>query len=196
MIRLGLLRHGHTAWNRAGRIQGRTDISLDEDALAALRTKRLPPPWDAAHLVCSPLRRTHETAACLTEATPTVEPALIEMDWGRWEGLEGKALKADPHSDYRDIEDWGMTFAPPDGETIAALSARVLGWANTLEQDTLAICHIGVMRVLMAEATGWRFEGPAPFRVKRDRIFCLTRRATGWQLAPEPQRLLERSPCA
>ena len=40
MTRLALLRHGHTAWNRAGRLQGRTDIPLDDAArtlLAGLR---------------------------------------------------------------------------------------------------------------------------------------------------------------
>ena len=36
MTRLALVRHGHTEWNRAGRIQGRSDIPLDTDARAEL----------------------------------------------------------------------------------------------------------------------------------------------------------------
>ena len=36
MIRLALLRHGHTPWNREGRIQGRTDIALDSEAAEQL----------------------------------------------------------------------------------------------------------------------------------------------------------------
>ena len=42
MTRLALLRHGHTAWNRAGRIQGRSDIALDADARKSLADLCLP----------------------------------------------------------------------------------------------------------------------------------------------------------
>ena len=42
MIRLALLRHGHTAWNRAGRIQGRSDIPLDAQAREDLSGYALP----------------------------------------------------------------------------------------------------------------------------------------------------------
>ena len=104
MIRLALLRHGHTGWNRAGRIQGRTDIPLDDDARAGLAALALPVPWDRADLVSSPLSRAAETARLVADRAPKTAPALMEMDWGQWEGLHGVELKADPTSGFRDIE--------------------------------------------------------------------------------------------
>ena len=62
MSRLALLRHGHTHWNRAGRIQGRSDIPLDDDARAELTGYELPAPWNKAALWSSPLQRASETA--------------------------------------------------------------------------------------------------------------------------------------
>ena len=75
MIRLALLRHGHTAWNRARRIQGRTDIPLDATAVAELGAQRLPPPWDAAALWSSPLSRAVETAELVARRAPHTEPS-------------------------------------------------------------------------------------------------------------------------
>ena len=190
MIRLGLIRHGHTDWNRAGRIQGRTDRPLDDDARAQLAALRLPKDWAQADLVSSPLARATETAELVGGRTPRTDPALIEMDWGDWEGLRGADLRADPRSGYRDIEDWGWDYRPPGGESVAELRARLVPWAESLRRDTVAICHIGVMRVLLAHATGWNFDGPAPFAVKRNRIFPLTL-GTPWQ-AHDPIRLEPR----
>ena len=36
---------------------------------------------------------------------------------------------------------------------------RLVDWAEDLTEDSVAVCHIGVMRVLMARATGWDFTG-------------------------------------
>lgn len=190
MIRLALLRHGHTAWNRAGRIQGRTDIPLDADARAGLGALRLPPAWREADLVASPLSRAVETARLVGARAPTTSAALMEMDWGAWEGGEGKLLRADPQSGFRDIEDWGWTYTPPEGESPAALRDRLIPWVATLERDTVAVCHIGVMRVLMALATGWAFDGPAPFQVKRNRLFVIEVSGS-WRLLPDTERLVE-----
>lgn len=190
MIRLALLRHGHTPWNRAGRIQGRTDIALEDAAAAELARHSLPKGWEAAALWSSPLARAVQTATLVTGQTPRTDPRLIEMNWGEWEGQHGTVLRSDPNSSYVDMEHWGWGFCPPGGEALSALRARTVAWANTLTEDSIAVCHIGVMRVLLAHATGYEFQGPAPFQVKRNRLFVIEISAQGWHHPPEPIRLI------
>lgn len=189
MIRLALLRHGQTAWNRAGRIQGRTDIPLDIEAREALAGLALPAPWDRMEVRSSPLKRARETAELVAGREPSVDNALVEMDWGDWEGRKGAELIAASGSGYRHIEEWGWDFQPPGGESVRSLRDRLLLWVKSLDRDTLAVCHIGVMRVLLAVAHGWDFAGPAPFRVKRNRLYVLS--IDGERLTPggEPVRL-------
>lgn len=193
MIRLALLRHGHTQWNREGRIQGRTDIPLDAEAVTQLAALRLPQPWDEADLWSSPLSRAVQTAALIAGRPPRTSDALIEMDWGDWEGDYGKKLFADKGSGYRHIEDWSWNHTPPNGESPVAVRKRVVPWASSLKKDSVAVCHIGVMRVLLAHATGWDFLGPAPFVVKRNRLFVIEIDAGRYHVQPEPVRLEARS---
>ncbi|MEE4187317.1 MAG: histidine phosphatase family protein [Roseobacter sp.] len=194
MIRLALIRHGHTEWNRAGRIQGRTNIALTPEARGHLARLALPEPWDHAALVSSPLARATETAELISGRTPVEVPCLIEMDWGAWEGKKGVDLLADTNSGYHNIEDWGWSFRPPGGESPADLRARLTPWVMSLKTDTLAVCHIGIMRVLLAMATGWNFSGAAPFAVKRDRLYVLEITPEGYTLAGDPVRLAPRTP--
>ncbi|KIC41154.1 phosphoglycerate mutase [Ruegeria sp. ANG-R] len=190
MTRLALLRHGHTDWNRAGRIQGRSDIPLDADARAELAGYRLPPPWDAATIWSSPLSRAAETARLVSGETPETSDALTEMNWGEWEGQRGAELIEIPDSGYRHIEDWGWEYRPPCGESPAELWARIAPWLNGLKGDTVAVCHIGIMRVILAKAWGWNFAGPAPFKIKRNRLYVLE--LDPMRAEPEPVRLLAR----
>lgn len=195
MILLALLRHGHTAWNREGRIQGRTDKPLDKEARQTLSMLRLPAPWDHADTVASPLRRARDTAALLTGQAPQIVPDLIEMDWGTWEGRTRLDLHVDPACDYRDVEHWGWYHAPPGGESPSDVQRRVVPWASGLQRDTLAVCHIGVMRVLLAQAHGWHFDGPAPFRIKRDRLYLIEISDNGWRPRTDPVRLIGVTRC-
>lgn len=192
MIRLALLRHGHTHWNRAGRIQGATDIPLDDQGRADLAEFTLPSPWDTADLWSSPLLRAAETARIVSDRDPMLAPELSEMNWGQWEGLRGVDLEADPKSGFRHIEDWGWQYHAPEGESPGDLLKRLTPWIDTLKRDAVVVCHIGVMRVLLAQAHGWEFDGPAPFRIKRNRLFVLTVDGTRITADPEPVRLLRR----
>lgn len=191
-MRLALLRHGHTAWNRAGRIQGRTDIPLDLNARAELAKLTLPDGWKNARIVSSPLSRAVSTARLISDRTAEVVPELIEMGWGVWEGQCGKDLQADPNCPYRDIETWGMDFRPPNGESVGELIRRVGNWAGSLTEDTVAICHIGVMRALLARPLGWDFTGPPPVLVKRNRLYIIE----NGSFQKDIVRLNERAACA
>lgn len=184
MIRLALLRHGHTDWNRAGRIQGRSDIPLDDRARADLARFVLPPPWDMADLWSSPLDRAAETAHIVAGRSPRIAPELTEMDWGDWEGRRGVDLLAEPDSGFRHIEDWGWDWHPPNGESPGQVWDRLRPWLAGLERGSVAVCHIGIMRVLLARAHGWEFDRPAPFRVRRSRLYLLN--VDGDRLTAEP----------
>lgn len=192
MIRLALLRHGHTAWNRAGRIQGRSDIPLDGQAREELQRYSLPAEWGQADLWSSPLQRAAETAELVAGRPPRTAPELTEMNWGSWEGLHGLDLKADPASGFRDIEHWGWHYCPPGGESPAEVWERINPWLNSLTQDTVAVCHIGIMRMILARAYGWNFDGPAPFRIKRNRLFVVEVDGASLTPWPEPVRLIRK----
>lgn len=94
------------------------------------------------------------------------------MDWGLWEGRCGVDLLADAGCGYCHIEEWGWDYQPPGGETPKQVWQRIEPWLGTIRGHALVVSHIGIMRVLLARATGWDFDGPPPFgKVKRDRLY-------------------------
>ena len=173
MARLALIRHGRTEWNRKRKIQGHQDIPLEPAAIAELATYRLPDEWQHAALLSSPLNRAVHTATLITDRIPLIEPRLIEMDYGDWEGQRGSDLAADPDSGFRHLPDWGWDYQPPNGESPAQVWLRLVPWLDSLREDTVAVCHIGVMRTLLAKAYDWPFKGTPPFSIKRNSLYCL-----------------------
>ncbi|MDQ1597486.1 MAG: putative phosphatase [Microbacteriaceae bacterium] len=99
MTLLYLVRHGETDWNRQRRIQGSTDIPLNDTGRAqATRTGRLLArrSWDA--IASSPLSRALETGVILADAVGIDESdieiveALVERQYGAAEGLDDSQL--------------------------------------------------------------------------------------------------------
>jgi probable phosphoglycerate mutase len=173
VIEIGLVRHFPTDWNAAGRLQGRTDVPLSEAARAELAGRRLPTRWRGLPIIASPLRRARETAEALAEGAPVrIEPRLIEFDFGDWEGRIGAELIAEGVG-YGPVEGWGADFAAPGGETVAMLEARVEAALGAIGAPAVVVTHRGVMRAALALATGWRWRGPEPFRIKRAAVHPL-----------------------
>jgi broad specificity phosphatase PhoE len=164
MTRLALLRHADTAWSAAGRIQGRADVPL-------LQELKLTPAKDTffgLRIVTSPLSRCVQTAALLGAPDAAREPRIIEMDWGEWQGRTLAALREELGEAMAENEARGLDFRPPGGETPREVTRRVKSWLLDIAGEdlpTLAITHRGVIRAVLAEATGWDMRGKPPARL-------------------------------
>ncbi len=174
MTPLVLIRHGATQWNLDGRIQGHADPPLAPEGRAAVSAWRLPPEMAGAGdrdwtWLTSPLARARETAALLRATPATVEPALIEMDWGAWEGRRLSELRAEEGAAVTAAEARGLDFQPPGGESPRQVQARLEPLLSRLAaagRPTAAVAHKGVIRALYARASGWDMTGRPPVKLR------------------------------
>ena len=161
--RILFVRHGETDWNVEGRLQGQTDIPLNqlgryqaEDVGRRLK-KLLDDPAQSKWIV-SPLGRTRETAEIARRALGldplaySLEDQLKEITFGEWEGLTWAELrKTVPLAEKeRDKNKWG--YVPPKGESYEMLTARIGRWLDTVSGEIVVVSHGGVARALMVLA--------------------------------------------
>ncbi len=127
---------------------GRFDaVVTDLDEMAALVEKLAD--YDGT-LWASPARRCRDVAEALGD--PVIDPRLQELDFGDWEELPWDEV---PRAA---LDEWAadpLGFAPPGGESGAALVARVSAFAADLpDGDHVVITHGGPLRVLGAVLRG------------------------------------------
>jgi alpha-ribazole phosphatase len=162
---LALLRHPPVSGG-AGRCYGRLDLPLadaEQDIppiLAALASLK------GAAILTSPLSRCRQVAealASLWAAPPPIQdPRLMEMDFGAWEGLAWDSVPRTA------LDAWAadlLGFAPPGGESGAALVARVSAlWADVSAQGKacVLVTHGGPLKILTALAEGRPVDLAAP----------------------------------
>ncbi len=175
MVRILLIRHGETAWNLAGRQQGRIDIPLSEtgrvQARALADRLRSTP---LARAVASPLLRARQTAEAVLEGRTlplTLDPDLKEMDHGQWEGLLQEDIQARFPEDLRGWRQSPHLTRPTGGEGFAEVLDRARpALARACEglgadEVLLLATHDGVCRALLAWVLGLPFERIWSFRL-------------------------------
>lgn len=154
-----LVRHGQTDWNAQRRLQGSTDIPLNDvgrgqarDAVAALSGHE----WDA--IVSSPLSRAAETAnliaAGLGLSVARRVPELAERSFGPAEGLQ-----AGPELDALRIPGGGFRGAESEDEAASRGLASLEALAEEFRGGrVLVVAHGTLLRVSLSRAIGRTLE--------------------------------------
>lgn len=160
-----LARHGETAWNRAGRVQGWAPTRLTDRGREQARDLAATVEGDDPdRLVASDLRRARATArrvAAATALSVETDRRWRERDLGRLQGLDEATLydRFPRLSLVRHGED-ALAARPEGGESLAAVRERVLdAWADlraTLDPAATAVVvtHAVPIDVVCAAATG------------------------------------------
>ena len=152
-----VVRHGETAWNAQGRIQGHLDSPLNEEGLAQalLLGERLgAEPFD--HFYCSDLGRAQQTAQPIADRSgkaPITTPRLRERNLGVFQGLTGAECEQAYPNDYQQFHARDPDHAMPGGESIRELYQRVSNLFDELavlhaEARIVVVTHGGVLDAL------------------------------------------------
>ena len=164
--RLLLVRHGETAWNADGRLQGHLDIPLNDTGRAqarrlaeALRDEREP----IDRIVSSDLARALQTAQAVADATGaplTATPALRERHFGAFQGRTFAAIATELPQDAERWRRREPDWTPPGGgESLLQLKERIVQAVRALAAENMGkhlalFTHGGVLDVLYRAATG------------------------------------------
>ena len=161
--RLIALRHGETAWNVDSRIQGQLDIGLNATGhWQAQRLAQALAGEPITAIYASDLSRAWDTAQHVARATGLQvqpEPGLRERSFGDFQGLTYDEVGALHPEDALRWKQRDPHWAPPGGESPAALHQRIATTLHAIAtqhpgEHIALVSHGGVLDMLYRLATG------------------------------------------
>lgn len=175
MLKLYLVRHGESAWNKLHLYTGQQDVPLSE--LGAQQAERLrerlhPIAFEAIY--ASPLRRAQETAMPTARAKKInlqLEARLAEIHHGAWEGQSTAVIREQYAEAYSTWRAQPQNVQMPDGESLRDVARRAQSFLLTVyarhaEGNVLIVTHDAVLRVIVLDSLQvglehfwrWRFD--------------------------------------
>ena len=176
---LWLIRHAPVDGPR-GVIHG-PDAPADIGETAAFTSlkARLPA---RAHAVCSPARRTRETAAALG-LDAVQQSAFREQDFGAWTGRRHDDLVAELGDAYRDFWKSPASNRPPRGESFVDQIGRTGdGLASLPAGDVVMVVHSGTVRAVLAIALDLSPDAALRFVIDPLSLTRIDRLDNGWRV--------------
>jgi probable phosphoglycerate mutase len=178
--RIIAVRHGETSWNVDARIQGQTDIGLnDTGRWQARRVGQALADEPISAVYSSDLERAHETARSIAQATgsPVIRhQGLRERSFGMFEGKTFDEI----HQTWPEhAQNWRKRlpeWQPPEGgESLLALRERVLRTLHELAarhpgEQIVVVAHGGVLDALYRIATHQAVNSPRTWELPNGAI--------------------------
>jgi len=162
-MKVYLVRHGETDWNRKGIYQGQEDIPLNEKGKEEARNLALALKGiEISSIYSSDLKRAKETAEIIAKSlgiqTVIYKESLREMNFGEWTGKS--VFEMEENSALFQLwskDPWNIS--PPGGETLSGLADRVRGeieeiFLNHQGQNILVIIHAGPIKAIIFDLIG------------------------------------------
>ncbi|WP_193198771.1 histidine phosphatase family protein [Nostoc sp. MG11] len=176
-VRLLLVRHGETEWNRQTRFQGQIDVPLNDNGRQqSQKTGEFLQEIAIDFAVSSPMLRPKETAEIILKHHPNVElelqDGLREIGHGLWEGrLETEIEQEFPG----ELQRWRTVPAEvqmPEGENLQQVWERsVAAWQSIVEvaltkqfKTVLVVAHDATNKTLLCHILGLPLENFWNFR--------------------------------
>jgi phosphoserine phosphatase len=165
-MKVHLVRHGETSWNRNRRLQGLRDIPLNRTGIR--QSHRLADSYRNAgvkRIVSSPLLRARRTAQVLADdsgVAPMIDDRLREIDHGAWTGLRLETIEHRFPDDFATWNFFPEKLCVSDGESLAAVYRRCTRALVDLvkedaDEDVLVVSHGVVNALLLCAAIGAGF---------------------------------------
>ena len=162
-MRLILVRHGETAWNKEGRFQGQSLVELNERGSSqARRVAKALIPMRPTALYSSPLPRTLMTAEEISrELSIPVVPleGIKEVNLGELEGITGQEMRARYAEVYSAWRQDPSDLVFPGGESIRQLQQRAWRAIEEIqrahpEDAIVAVAHNFAIRAILCAFLG------------------------------------------
>ncbi|WP_026102012.1 histidine phosphatase family protein [Geminocystis herdmanii] len=173
-LRLLLVRHGETEWNRMSRFQGVKDIPLNDNGRQqAQKAADFLKDITIDFAVTSPLLRPKETAEIILQNHPnislTTKKDLEEISHGLWEGKLEKEIEAEYPGLLNEWKEKPETVQMPEGENLDQVWARAVNsWHEIIKENLeegkmktgLVTAHDAINKVIICYLLGLK---PANF---------------------------------
>lgn len=167
-MKLYFVRHGETDWNVKKKIQGKTDIPLNENGIRQaqeLARRLVEEKVSVKHVYHSPQLRAAETARIAAEALHAEcikIDGLIEMNLGKWEGSNWRIIEHENSEEYQEWRKDRRFVRTPGGESYNDVVKRTLEAMEYIikreSSDVLIVTHSAIIMALRCYIAGLPFE--------------------------------------
>ncbi|HEY3268233.1 MAG TPA: histidine phosphatase family protein [Armatimonadota bacterium] len=190
MTRILIVRHGETDWNADARVQGHTDVPMNDagrrqvaTAAAALAGERV------AAVYASDLCRAAETGAILAAPhglTVLHDADLRERNWGSWQGRAMPEIAEQEPELYARLRA-GEWVTPDGAEAYEPFQARVAGAMQRIasahcNQTVVVATHGGPVKAFTVWALGAPISAQSAMRTSNAAITTFLIRNGRWVL--------------
>ena len=163
LTKIFLIRHGETAWNKIGKLQGVSDVELSPEGIKQARLLAEHAPFNSVDAIySSDLIRAVKTAEILAQRfnLPVIKNGgLRETSFGTWEGKLLSDLAKENPQGFENFFSNPDKVKPPQGETFLQSQARIMNALNAIIADNegkniIVVSHGAAIRLIICAALG------------------------------------------